>query len=119
MHLGLPTTKHALVLLKNAPRTCFFPLILTDSAQIQPSHTNTAGLKASPMGILEKNKTCFELRRPHVHRDSFRNSTEKYIQIHISSYNITYQSSVIFDFLKRYLNDDFKYNIIIGCVAVL
>ena len=32
---------------------------------------------------------------------------------------ITYQSSVIFDFLKRYLNDNVKYNIIIGCVAVL
>ena len=50
-HLGLPTPKHVLVLLKNAPRTCFFPFILADSAQFQPSHTKMAGLNSSPMGI--------------------------------------------------------------------
>ena len=66
-HLGLQTTKHVLVLLKNAPRTCFFPFILTDSAQIQPSHTKTA----SSMGILEKNKACFEFRRPQRFIEKF------------------------------------------------
>ena len=70
-HLGLPTPKHVLVLLKNAPRTCFFPFILTDSAQIQPSHTKTASLKASSMGILEKNKACFEFRRPQRFIEKF------------------------------------------------
>ena len=52
---GLPTTKHALVLLKNAHKTCNLPNRFAHSAQFQPSQTKIVGQIASPTGIFEQN----------------------------------------------------------------
>ena len=55
---GLPTTKHALVSLKNAHKTCNLPdrfAHSADSAQFQPSQTKIVGQIASPTGIFEQN----------------------------------------------------------------